>query len=259
MQWHEFFVTCQLGDTPCKEDSFNTFFDPYYFNCFTYSPPRDFIKRDATFSEGVENGWSAMLFTGNGMLDINDEIRILPGLHEFTSPVSASEGLRVVIHPPDTQPFPFTEGFDVPPGHSASLGIKANEFARIGPPHGNCRHDNPFNRNTSDTYRVITCEKMCRQQYIIATCGCYDAGLPRIPEAEVSSCRSVDALPDSCMYNATEACLESLINLNNKTACSRSARNAHIPECKDVHVFLVQYYSCSLTTICISPLTQFMK
>ena len=132
VQWHEFFVTCQLGDTPCKEDSFNTFFDPYYFNCFTYSPPRDFIKRDATFSEGVENGWSAMLFTGNGMLDINDEIRILPGLHEFTSPVSASEGLRVVIHPPDTQPFPFTEGFDVPPGHSASLGIKVNEFERIG-------------------------------------------------------------------------------------------------------------------------------
>ncbi len=59
---------------------------------------------------GIENGWSAILLSGSGMLDRNDEIRMLPGLHEWRSAVSSSEGVRVVIHPPNTEPYPFTEG-----------------------------------------------------------------------------------------------------------------------------------------------------
>jgi len=38
--------------------------------------------------------------------------------------MSSSEGVRVVIYPPDTEPYPHTEGFDVPPGYSATFGIK---------------------------------------------------------------------------------------------------------------------------------------
>jgi len=38
--------------------------------------------------------------------------------------MSSSEGVRVVIHPPDTEPYPHTEGFDVPPGYSATFGVK---------------------------------------------------------------------------------------------------------------------------------------
>ena len=43
------------------------------------------------------------------------------------SPMSSSEGVRVVIHPPDTQPYPHTEGFDVPPGYSATFGVKVSD------------------------------------------------------------------------------------------------------------------------------------
>ena len=50
---------------------------------------------------GIENGWSAIVLTGSGMLDSNEDIRVLPGLHETRSKVAASEGFRVVVHPPD--------------------------------------------------------------------------------------------------------------------------------------------------------------
>ena len=48
------------------------------------------------------------------------------GTHEYMSPLSSSEGVRVVIHPPDTEPYPHTEGFDVPPGYSATFGVKVS-------------------------------------------------------------------------------------------------------------------------------------
>ena len=63
-------------------------------------------------------------------------MRMLPGLHEPKSPVASSEGIRVVIHPPDTEPFPFAEGFDVPPGFSVSFGIRPRKNLRIKAPYG---------------------------------------------------------------------------------------------------------------------------
>ena len=63
-------------------------------------------------------------------------MRLLPGLHEPKSPVASSEGIRVVIHPPDTEPFPFAEGFDVPPGFSVSFGIRPRKNLRIKAPYG---------------------------------------------------------------------------------------------------------------------------
>jgi hypothetical protein len=80
---------------------------------------------DSNLAEGLENGWSAVVLTGSSMLDKNDGmIRVIPGTHEYLSPMSSSEGVRVVIHPPDTEPYPHTEGFDVPPGYSATFGVK---------------------------------------------------------------------------------------------------------------------------------------
>ena len=144
VQLEGFVVNCHYAGNRCNTSrDFNRFFDPYYFNCFTYRAP-EFLESDDSLSEGIENGWSSVLLSGSGMLDRNKEIRMLPGLHEWRSAVSASEGVRVVIHPPNTEPYPFTEGFDVPPGFSASFGIRPRRNIRIGPPHGNCSKSNPF-------------------------------------------------------------------------------------------------------------------
>ena len=225
VQLEEFVVNCHFGGHGCNRTrDFKKFFDQYYFNCFTYTAYQDKEDDEFSLSEGIENGWSAILFSGSNMLDKNDDIRVLPGLHESQSPVSASEGVRVVIHPPNTQPFPFTEGYDVPPGFSASFGIKPRMNIRIGPPHGNCTNENPFGPNQS-RYRGISCQKMCLQSHVIKSCGCSDSSLPNVPGTNVKPCRNNDQFPDSCMFNATEECRLILLRLHAQILCARKIRD----------------------------------
>ena len=137
------------------------------------------------------------------MVKVTDELCVIPGLDEPRSVVaSAGEGVRVVIHPPNTQPFPFVEGYDVPPGFSASFSIHPRFIARLGPPYGNCSQASPFETNSEDNsvlqdnpsvtmsinsqpgfeYRLISCQRMCAQSHVIAACNCYDNSLPVLPE-----------------------------------------------------------------------------
>jgi len=183
------------------------------------------------------------------MLDKNEDLRVLPGLHETRSAVAASEGFRVVVHPPDTQPFLFAEGYDVPPGYSASLGIRPRRNIRIGPPHGNCSWTNPFvdagdrdsdvgtkdggdnrggRRQQGRRYRGITCQKMCLQSHVVAQCHCYDSSLPQLPNLtadRVKPCRRNDEFSDGCMFNATDDCLAALLALFDRIQCARRTRD----------------------------------
>jgi len=210
---------------------------------------------------GIENGWSAIVLTGSGMLDKNEDIRVLPGLHETRSAVAASEGFRVVVHPPDTQPFLFAEGYDVPPGYSASLGVRPRRNMRIGQPHGNCSWSNPFDagngRDNGDAtdvggganggqrqrqlgrryrgitcqkskYRMVTCQKMCLQSHVVAECQCYDSSLPLLPNItsqRVKPCRHNDEFSDSCMHAATDDCLAALMAVFDRIQCARRTRD----------------------------------
>ena len=226
----EFVVNCHFGSQGCNRSrDFTSFFDPYYFNCFTFRAHGEISQSEPSFalSEGIENGWSSIVFSGSGMLDKNDEIRILPGLHESQSAVAASEGVRVVIHPPDTEPFPFTEGYDVPPGFSASFGIRPRKMIRIGQPHGNCSNANPFVSHQK-RYRVMACQKMCLQSHVIKQCNCSDVSLPTMDSYDVLPCRNNKAFPDSCMFNATEVCLQTLLELHERIQCARRTRDAAV-------------------------------
>lgn len=235
IQLEEFVVSCYFGGNPCNmSQEFIRFFDPYYFNCFTYKAPYA-IRGDSnqqSLSEGIENGWSAILLTGSGMLDRNEELLVLPGLLESRSPASASDGVRVVIHPPDSKPFPLTEGYDVPPGFSVSLGIRPRRNVRLGPPYGNCTNASTVtggideNGHPMKGYRTIYCMKLCLQHQVIASCDCYDASLPRPSGySNVKPCRRDDFLPDSCMFVATDICLYALLELNKRIQCARKTRD----------------------------------
>ena len=226
VQLDEFIVNCYFGTHKCNNtEDFQWFFDPYYFNCYTYNAPSSEGKH--ALSEGIENGWTSIVFSGSGMLMKNDEIRILPGLHEYKSAVSASEGVRVVIHPPGTQPFPFTEGFDVPPGFSASFGIRPRRINRIGLPHGNCSESNPLGDEQGGIrYRTMACQKMCLQRYIVEECQCKDNALPDFPgiPSDTKACRNND-LPDICMFNATEECLDTFLSLYDRMECMNNCKD----------------------------------
>lgn len=225
IQLEQFVVNCFFGGNPCDLSSdFTRFFDPYYFNCYTYSLPRDDVRRHQALSEGIENGWSTILLTGSGMLNRNDGIRLLPGLHESQSPVSASDGVRVVVHPPDTKPFPLTEGYDIPPGYSVSLGLRPRKNIRVGRPHGVCTESRPL-EETRSGYRMIDCMKKCLQGHVVRSCDCYDVSLPRLGrDYDVRPCRLDDVLPDSCMFDASQTCIDALLSLNERIQCAKKVR-----------------------------------
>ncbi|CAD5119559.1 DgyrCDS8157 [Dimorphilus gyrociliatus] len=219
VQLEGFIVSCQYAGRSCNiTDRFKRFFDSYYFNCFTYEP----AVNERELSEGIENGWSSILLSGSGMLDKNDEIRMLPGLHESRSPMSASEGVRVVIHRPGTRAYPFTEGYDVPTGFSASFGVQPRRNIRIGPPHGNCSKVNPFGEHGE--YRLMSCQKMCIQKFVEEECNCSDNALPLRHNSDKPLCRNDDLFPKKCISEPSEECLQALLDLHSKIECARKMK-----------------------------------
>jgi len=186
---HEFVVKCKYGNSTCL---FTEIPDPYYLRCFTFEPPqtrKTSFKNFKSLSEGVANGFSVIAFTGTKSIEDDIQEKLLPGVYENGSALSGSSGIRVVIHPPGTEPFPLTEGYDVPPGYQASIGIVPERRKRLGKPYGLCARKNRYQKNYideirgSDTeeqepYRKISCERMCMQQKVINDCKCFDDTLP---------------------------------------------------------------------------------
>ena len=121
----EFIVQCRFQDEECeKVGTFTEVDHHHYFRCFTYSSNLTLMMK------GPEEGLSLTLMTGNGMLtndgsqgyDPNRTTAYIPGLYQAKSSTSGNEGVRVVLHPPNTVANPIIEGLDVPPGYSVSLG-----------------------------------------------------------------------------------------------------------------------------------------
>ena len=209
----EFFVSCKFRGKDCEEASLAENYDHYYFRCFRYTPP---LK--GNLKEGAENGWSAIVLTGSGMLVnesqlIEGNFRYIPGLYEKNSPLSGSDGVRVVLHSPGVWPISVDEGFDVPPGYSVSLAFKPRVFIRADPPYGTCFHENPFydgiNMSSPEIqinkqiYREIECRKMCVQQRVIETCGCYEPSLPGLPLLhceEYEADKNTNTFVSNCTY-----------------------------------------------------------
>jgi hypothetical protein len=159
------------------------------------------------------------------MLDKNDIIRIIPGSHEYMSPMSSSEGVRVVIHPPNTEPYPHAEGFDVPPGFSVSFGVKTRQNIRVRFPHGNCSDKNPFSPSSTQQYRLIACQKMCLQNQIVKHCGCKDIALPggeQYPNEKF--CTDDWDVPAECIHEATNSCMNSLHRLHQRIVCAKESK-----------------------------------
>ncbi|CAD5120144.1 unnamed protein product [Dimorphilus gyrociliatus] len=219
----EFIVTCRFGGIECdREKEFRQFFDHYYYNCFTYNAPLP-DHPEATLAEGIENGWSTTVLTGSGMLEVNKNPRVIPGTHEWLSPMSSSEGVRIVIHRPFTQPYPHTEGFDIPPGASVSLAVKARDNLRIGPPHGNCTAEDPFDSRGAP-YRLITCQKKCVQEQVVARCGCISPYLPDHEKYLNNSkmCTVDDDLPEFCRNSSSDICWNAMKSMFKRVMCARN-------------------------------------
>jgi len=249
IQLNQYVASCSLGGIACNmTHDFCKLFHPYYLNCFTYrdrkmlpeatcnlslSDPRNVIPEDDQpwLMSSLDNGLSLVVLTGSGMLEKTDGMvaeDLLPGLYDAGGATAGSDGVRVIIHPHDVLPIPFAEGFDVPPGFTASLGVRPRRNKRIGPPHGDCIDNDPFLSSSDFAYRPVVCQQRCLQQHVLEKCHCYDTSLPlpNIDPLDAPTCRTLD-FPLECKIaelDTNEQCIETLLKRYKRVRCAKLHR-----------------------------------
>ena len=165
-------LRCRFNQEPCNAVNFTQYFDAKsYFNCFTFNSNRNEGKK-YMHATGPQNGLSLIL-----ALDNDDPPLGGYGLYNFNDNIAHSAGIRVQVHAPNTMPNPVDHGFDIPPGYSSSVGLKAVLNSRLPTPYGNCTKEMLSGRNT---YRntIFSCLRMCKQRNVEKKCKCKSSGLP---------------------------------------------------------------------------------
>ena len=199
----DFIFNCAFMGKACNiSEVFHEYFHSYYYNCFTFDP-KIILQNRTSRLQGIGYGFSVMLFTASaGQMSgsSGDGRTIIPGLQEADSALSTGRGARIVIHPQDTEPHPTAEGYDIPPGFSATIGIKARENVRINHPHGNCTKES--NVTGEYKYTLFGCQYDCLQRKIMEECGCVDNSLPNpVDDWGLPFCYKIPDLPSECVFS----------------------------------------------------------
>ena len=59
------------------------------------------------------------------------EVFTIPGFDNTMEPTAGTDGIRINIHEPGTTPNPSLEGFDIPPGVSATIGKNDKLLSKV--------------------------------------------------------------------------------------------------------------------------------
>ncbi|KAL4225922.1 hypothetical protein ACF0H5_013910 [Mactra antiquata] len=180
-----FIINCRFNNDDCGPSNFSLFFDgKNYYNCFTFNngydeekdKPKD--KKLLMHTTGPQNGLSLTI-----SLDNANPIAGSYGVYNLKNHIAFSAGVRAQVHAPNTMPNPADHGFDVPPGYSTSVGLKAILHSRLPHPHGNCTFNNlKGDRDYRNT--IFSCFQLCRQKILVKNCGCKTAALPMYHETD---------------------------------------------------------------------------
>ena len=90
---------------------------------------------------GIRNGHTFLFMPGSRMIQAEssgdgqaEEVVTIPGFDNTMEPTAGTDGLRINIHEPGTTPNPSLEGFDIPPGVSATIGKIHHSISYQGQP-----------------------------------------------------------------------------------------------------------------------------
>ncbi len=152
---------------PCNTyGKFYLFLHPNTFNCYTFKYNQNL---NSSLSTGPYKGLSLILKTGNPLIYTYDK----------TQPVGNVDGLKVVIHAPDTVPYVMDRGIEVHPGESTNIGIVMKNFKRLGSPFGKCTKEAWVRDIYRNEYKLD--EKLCQQTArfydILEACSCYETAI----------------------------------------------------------------------------------
>lgn len=222
IEMEDFIVECRFMGEKCDvKKSFIKFFDPYFFNCFTFDPST-ILTAKTTRLQGAEYGLTIILFTGSaGQLTTKDDFEyVIPGMEEADGVLASGRGARVLVHSPGTAPRPSSSGFDAPPGFSVSLGVRARENVRIDKPWGNCSFGDV---NSKWKYTLEDCQNSCLQRNIMQKCNCIDNKIS-IPSntKDLPFCLTLPVFPPDCLEHPPSKECKAIMNMwRDRMDCSK--------------------------------------
>lgn len=219
-QIDDMLLSCSFGDLKtCGVQNFSLYQNPTYYNCYTLTGGND-TAQDTTAlvasSTGPNQGLSIVAYLEN-----DSGLNITNATYYTLSAIGNAMGLRVTIHQPGTRPSPLDRGYDVPPGYSASFGMRLRRYKRLGGAYGPCENvensSDGQNGGSSEpfSYTFHDCQLDCQQQFVMTQCGCISASLP-------SPAENNDKLTYCGYWNTSDDDFASLLKVLNSTSCESS-------------------------------------
>ncbi|KAL9988145.1 hypothetical protein ACROYT_G002553 [Oculina patagonica] len=170
--FHEMVFRCSWNDFSCKDGDFlkywKTTWNWRYGNCYTFnSGATDNFKKSPVLTStkpGPKYGLTLDLFVNQ-----NEYIPIL----------SQEAGVRVLLTPQRSIPFPVDEGFTVSPGFATFIGLRKLNIVRVDPfNNGSCydsdglEQSSVYKKFRGSRYSVQGCMYSCLARAQLAQCNC---------------------------------------------------------------------------------------
>ena len=186
-------VYCDRANLLCDRTWMERFISPNHLNCYTYDPSEGQSLVESS-AQGIKNGVTFIFLTGSRLLASvfgTQKLRVLPGYKNTFHTSSGSEGIRMIIHSPDVEPYPELDAIDVAPGMATLIGVTSQENGRLENPYGDCFTSDmeedlliksleaklsykPYvgQGTVKSAYSTIQCRNSCLQRYFWEECGC---------------------------------------------------------------------------------------
>ncbi|XP_070543785.1 amiloride-sensitive sodium channel subunit gamma-like [Ptychodera flava] len=155
---------CVFNGITCSSKNFTLVLNPMYGNCYSFNTGANGADIIHTSKPGPSTGLQLTLFIEQ---------------NEYLNGSTENAGAVVLVHPPDTVPFPEEQGLELPPGFSTSLGVRLSVIERIGGKYSDCikAGEMPL-LYKGYNYSVEACVKTCYQNTLVNDCKCFDTTLP---------------------------------------------------------------------------------
>ncbi|XP_041375089.1 degenerin-like protein asic-1 [Gigantopelta aegis] len=186
----DFIVSCKMAGFMCSPKNFTRFLNHKYGNCFTFNGQDNTVNVTTQFS-GPVYGLSLELYIEQT---------------EYIGALSPAAGVRVLIHPRNSMPFPEDQGISIPPGYETSIGIRKVDIGRLPAPHGSCaiegKEPDLYVLYKNTTYSKLSCMKSCYQRLSILHCGCAVPFFYVVGETNICDMTKTDK--EKCVKNLPE-------------------------------------------------------
>ena len=187
LQWEDVVVQCSYSQIDCtKKEYFSRNIDSHFFNCYTFEAWRA-TGSDWIHFSGDHASLRLVIYSGR-----KSNIKKSPDNFYLNN------GIRVILHSPNTMPCPQDKGYDVLPGTSVILTTKPQSFRRLSHPYGQCKN-RVHTSKTNQTYKQTSTECLVMKSL----------------EATAKNCKCRDTIPGQWLTVAYNSTLESCFKVTN--------------------------------------------